>query len=80
MRLSNIPVVGLKLAGIALWLYGYLSEGTTSLIQWSSFSPEWISAYIPNLETEIGVLLMCLAAIPFFRIAMLQNADQSEAK
>ena len=69
----------LNIVGIALWLYGYLSEGTASLLDWSSFAPEWISAYIPNLETEIGILLMCLAAIPFFRIAMLQNADQPDA-
>jgi hypothetical protein len=46
--------------GAALWLYGYFVTGHPALLDWASFSPHWIYAYIPNLEAEIG-LAACVA-------------------
>jgi hypothetical protein len=45
------------LAGVALWLFGYLAAGNPSLIDWQANTPSWIASYFPNLESEIGMLV-----------------------
>jgi hypothetical protein len=47
-----------------MWLYGYLVTGTKSLVDWASISPTWIAYFMPNLEAEMGMLVMCLAILP----------------
>ena len=58
---------GLLTAGIALWSYGYFfAGGHASFIDWAAAAPAWISGYLPNTETETGVLLMFLGVIPLY--------------
>ena len=48
-------------AGFVVWLFGYLSAGHVSVIDWS-----WISSFIPNLEVELGLALMFASMIPIY--------------
>ena len=42
--------------GGLLWVYGYFVVGHASLLNWPSFSPSWVSEFLPNLESEIGMV------------------------
>jgi protein-S-isoprenylcysteine O-methyltransferase Ste14 len=57
---------GMELAGVALWLYGYFATGHPSVINWHDKSPWWISDWMPNIEAEIGMLLILTAMIPIY--------------
>jgi len=46
--------------GAALWVYGYFVVGHPAIFDWPTFTPHWISDFIPNLESEIG-LVVCVA-------------------
>lgn len=48
----------INLIGMALWLYGYLSTGNPTLIDWRSTAPWWIADFLPNIEAEVGMVLM----------------------
>jgi hypothetical protein len=43
-------------AGGTLWIYGYFVNGHASIFDWPAFSPPWISAFLPNLESEVGLI------------------------
>jgi hypothetical protein len=62
------PIFGwiLELAGMALWLYGYFSTGNPSLIDWKAHTPWWIADFLPNLEAEIGMILMFVGMVPIY--------------
>ena len=49
-------------AGFVIWLFGYLSAGHVSVIDW----PWWISSFVPNLEAELGLALMFASMIPIY--------------
>jgi hypothetical protein len=49
-----------SLSGFALWLYGYFAKGHPSLIDWQAHTPWWIADYLTNIESEIGMVLMCV--------------------
>ena len=49
-------------AGFVVWLFGYLSAGHVSVIDW----PWWISSFVPNLEAELGLALMFASMIPIY--------------
>ena len=51
------------IVGTALWGYGLFVTGTPSLIDWKSNAPWWIADYLPNMESEIGVVLACLGSL-----------------
>ena len=53
-------------AGIILWLYGYVVTGHPSLIDWQANTPWWIADYLPNIEAEIGMLLLIVGMIPIY--------------
>jgi hypothetical protein len=53
-------------AGVAIWLFGYLSVGHTSVFDWSGATPWWISSFVPNLEAELGFALMFASMIPIY--------------
>jgi hypothetical protein len=53
----------ISLAGTALWIFGYLVPGKPSLIDWQSNTPWWIADYLPNLESEIGMVLAIVGTI-----------------
>jgi len=74
----NIISWGAYGIGFAIWLYGYLSEGTKSIIDWVATTPAWVSDYLPNLEAEIGMLIMCLGMIPAIYVLISPPADQNQ--
>jgi hypothetical protein len=43
--------------GALLWVYGYFVVGHPPLLNWSSFSPLWVSSFLPNVESEIGMVV-----------------------
>ena len=68
MELSRLNILGWTLMGIGLvvWFYGYVATGHPPLVDWSSTFPEWISEFLPNLESEIGFAMMILGAVPAY--------------
>ena len=63
--MSKPVIIGwiVSLAGFALWLYGYFATGNPSLIDWKAHAPWWIADYLPNIESEIGMVLMCIGTV-----------------
>ena len=53
-------------AGTALWLYGYLVTGHPSLVDWRAITPWWIADWLPNMEAEIGIILMFAGMVPVY--------------
>jgi hypothetical protein len=53
-------------AGTALWLYGYYVTGHPSLIDWHVYTPSWIAEFLPNVESEIGMVLALVAMVPIY--------------
>ena len=48
----------IELAGMALWFYGYFATGNPSLVDWAALTPWWIADFLPNIECEIGMVLV----------------------
>jgi hypothetical protein len=55
-----------SLAGSALWTYGYFVTGSPSFFSWGSFAPWWIADFLPNSESEIGMLFAFAGMIPIY--------------
>ena len=51
------------IVGTALWGYGVFVTGTAPFIDWKSNAPWWIADYLPNMESEIGLVLVCLGSL-----------------
>ena len=66
--MNKAPIIGwiVTLAGTALWLYGYLATGNPSLVDWQAHTPWWIADYLPNIEAEIGMLLICAGTVVIY--------------
>ena len=64
-KMPNAKSIGWAIyaAGFVVWLFGYLSAGHVSVIDW----PWWISNFVPNLEAELGLALMFASMIPIYR-------------
>jgi hypothetical protein len=56
----------IMLIGTAIWVYGYFVTGHPALIDWQAYTPWWIADYLPNLESEIGLVLVCVAMVPMY--------------
>lgn len=54
------------LAGTALWIYGYLAAGHASLIDWRAHSPSWVADFLPNIESEFGLVFTFVGLIPIY--------------
>jgi hypothetical protein len=52
--------------GMILWGYGYFATGTPPLVTWSTYLPTWAADWLPNLEAEIGMVLLILGSIPAY--------------
>jgi hypothetical protein len=65
---SKAVIIGwiISLAGTALWIYGYFATGNPSLIDWRADAPLWIAACLPNIQSEIGMLLTFAGMIPIY--------------
>ena len=66
--MSKAQLIGwiVSLAGMVVWLYGYLVTGHPSLFDWSATTPWWIADYLRNVESEIGMALMLAGMIPIY--------------
>src|SRR6476619_3741498 len=54
------------LSGSAIWLYGYFITGHPSIIDWHARTPWWIADFLPNLESELGMLLCIAGIVPMY--------------
>ncbi len=54
------------LSGTAIWLYGYFVTGHPALIDWRAHAPWWIAEFLPNIESEIGMVLMLAGMLPIY--------------
>jgi hypothetical protein len=54
------------IVGMVLWGYGYFSTGDPSFIDWHSYTPWWIADFLPNIESEIGLTLICAGMVPIY--------------
>lgn len=63
--MSRIGIIGwvISLAGTVLWFYGYFTTGNPPLINWQAHSPWWIADFLPNIQSEAGMLLACTGTI-----------------
>jgi hypothetical protein len=66
--MTKAAVIGwfIALAGMGLWLYGYLATGTPSLIDWHAIAPWWIADWLPNIEAEIGMFFTFAGMVPIY--------------
>ena len=55
-----------SIVGLALWTYGYFAGSAPSLVPWARLVPEWVSDWLPNLEAEIGMLLLIFGSVPLY--------------
>jgi hypothetical protein len=51
------------IVGMALWGYGLFITGHPALIDWTSNTPWWIADYLPNMESELGLVLCFLGSL-----------------
>ena len=65
---SKTYLIGLiiEFIGCAVWIYGYFVSGHPALIDWHALTPNWIAEWLPNLESEIGMVLVFAAMIPMY--------------
>jgi hypothetical protein len=71
VEFANVKSLGL---GFAIWLFGYLSEGHAPLFDWNAITPWWISSFLPNLQAELGMVLMFASTIPIYWGAVRKRA------
>lgn len=57
---------GIYAAGLVTWLFGYLSAGHAPAFDWNAATPWWISSFIRNLESELGLALMFVSMVPIY--------------
>jgi hypothetical protein len=56
----------IELLGVAVWLYGYFSIGSPSIVDWHTIAPSWLADWLPNIQSEIGMALMFAGMIPIY--------------
>jgi protein-S-isoprenylcysteine O-methyltransferase Ste14 len=68
MRVSKKIIIGwiVELVGTAFWLFGYFVTGHPSIINWHATTPWWIADYLPNVESEIGMVLVFAGLLPIY--------------
>jgi hypothetical protein len=66
--MANAKSIGWAIyaAGFVVWLFGYLSTGHASAFDWDLATPWWISSFVPNLEAELGLVLMFASMVPIY--------------
>ena len=55
-----------SIVGLALWTYGYFAGSAPPLVPWARLVPQWVSDWLPNLEAEIGMLLLIFGSVPLY--------------
>lgn len=56
MKATETVANAICAAGALFWVYGYFVTGHPSALNWTAFAPSWLSSFIPNLESEIGMV------------------------
>ena len=56
----------ISLAGMAIWIYGYFATGRPSLIDWHAHTPWWIADALPDIESEIGLVLSLIGTVMIY--------------
>ena len=56
----------ITVAGMALWLYGYFAAGHPPLFDWQAHTPWWIADYLPNVESELGMVFTFVGMVPIY--------------
>lgn len=66
--MTKAALVGwiIEAIGMALWIYGYFVTGHPPLIDWQAHTPWWIADYLPNIESEIGMVLVFAGMVPMY--------------
>ena len=64
------------IVGTALWGCGLFVTGTAPIIDWKSNAPWWIADYLPNMESELGLVLVCLGVLRLTGRAGLEIAGK----
>ena len=66
--MKKIRLIGwvVSLAGTGLWCYGYFVTGNPSLIDWHANTPSWIADFLPNMESEIGMVFAFAGMIAIY--------------
>ena len=54
------------LSGSAIWVYGYFIAGHPPIIDWQARTPWWIADFLPNFESELGMLLCIVGLVPMY--------------
>ena len=67
----------IELAGTALWIYGYFVTGNPSLNDWRADTPWWIADCLPNIESEIGLVLILAGMVPIYWPSRGQRSDNA---
>ena len=75
-RIANAKSLGYAIyaVGLAIWLFGYLSAGHPPVFDWRGATPWWMSSLVPNLEAELGMVLMFASVIPIYWGAVRKRA------
>lgn len=47
----------ISVLGTVLWVYGYFAARTPPFIDWHDRTPWWIANFVPNLQSEIGLVI-----------------------
>jgi protein-S-isoprenylcysteine O-methyltransferase Ste14 len=79
VRVRKAAICGwtIEFVGTAVWLFGYFVIGHPPLINWHASTPWWIADYLPNIESEIGMLMICAGAIPLYWPARRERSAPS---
>lgn len=66
--MTKTAIVGwiITLVGTAVWIYGCYVTGHPSLIDWQTHTPWWIADFLPNVESEVGLVLVCVGMVPMY--------------
>ena len=56
----------IELAGMGLWTFGYFTNGNPPFFDWPAIAPWWIADWFPNIESEIGCLVVVAGMIPIY--------------
>ena len=55
-----------SLGGTALWIYGYFVAGHAPFLDWSAYAPRMIAEFLPNRESEVGMVLAIVGSVPVY--------------
>jgi len=66
--LNKLSIIGwiAELTGTALWIYADFVTGHKSVVEWHAFAPWWIADFLPNIESEIGMVLVFAGMVPLY--------------